>query len=194
MIVDTSALMAVILGEPDAEHVLSLMSRADELGVSAATLVEAGIVAEAKGGREAADDLMALLTDLECVVVPLDQDQTVLAVEAWRRFGNGRHPAALNLGDCFSYAAAKSLGRPLLFKGGNFAQTDISAATHAAKSLSRAQGISLGRAVSEIAMRGLAPAQGVSDSGSKDASDPPFPVIHGGITVTDDLVAGHRDG
>lgn len=130
MIVDTSALMAVILGEPDAEHILSLMSGADELGVSAATLVEAGIVADAKGGCEAADDLMALLADLECAVVPLDEKQAVLAVEAWHRFGKGRHSAALNLGDCFSYAAARSLGRPLLFKGDDFAQTDISAVMH----------------------------------------------------------------
>ncbi len=128
MIVDTSALMAVILGEPDAEYFLSLMSGADELAVSAATLVEAGIVAEAKGGREAADDLESLLADLECVILPLDEQQAVAAVEAWRRFGKGRHPAALNLGDCFSYATAKTLGRPLLFKGDDFAQTDISAA------------------------------------------------------------------
>lgn len=127
MILDASALMAIILGEPDAEHVLSLMSGAAELGVSAATVVEAVIVAEAKGGREAADDLEALLADLECVIVPLDEDQAVVAAEAWRRFGKGRHPAALNLGDCFSYGAAKALGRPLLFKGDDFAQTDISA-------------------------------------------------------------------
>lgn len=130
MILDTSALMAIILGEPDAEHVLSLMSGAAELGVSAATVVEAVIVAEAKGGREAADDLEALLADLECVIVPLDEDQAVVAAEAWRRFGKGRHPAALNLGDCFSYAAAKALAWPLLFKGDDFTQTDISAAMH----------------------------------------------------------------
>ncbi|GAB3812511.1 type II toxin-antitoxin system VapC family toxin [Tessaracoccus terricola] len=129
MIVDTSALMSVILGEPDAEHLLSLMSGANELAVSAATLVEAGIVAEAKGGHEAADDLQALLADLECSVVPLDQEQSLAALEAWRRFGKGRHPAALNLGDCFAYAAAKVAGRPLLYKGQDFSQTDIAAAT-----------------------------------------------------------------
>lgn len=129
MIVDTSALMAVILGEPDAEHLLSLMSGANELAVSAATLVEAGIVAEAKGGHEAADDLQALLADLECSVVPLDQEQSMAALEAWRRFGKGRHPAALNLGDCFAYAAAKVEARPLLYKGQDFSQTDIAAAT-----------------------------------------------------------------
>lgn len=128
MIVDTSALLSVILGEPDAEHFLSLMGGAVELGVSAATLVEAGIVAEAKGGREAADDLEALLSELECTVVPLDHEQTAAALEAWRRFGKGRHPAALNFGDCLSYAAAKVAGRSLLFKGNDFTQTDVSAA------------------------------------------------------------------
>lgn len=129
MIVDTSALMSVILGEPDAEHLLSLMSGANELAVSAATLVEAEIVAEAKAGREASDDLQALLADLECAVVPLDDEQSLGALEAWRRFGKGHHPAALNLGDCFAYAAAKVAGRPLLYKGQDFSQTDIAAAT-----------------------------------------------------------------
>lgn len=128
MIVDTSALMTVILGEAEAELFLAQMSGSTELSVSAATVVEAGIVAEAKGGREAADDLEALLGELECEVVPLDPEQATVAVEAWRRFGKGRHPAGLNLGDCFAYAAAKVSGRPLLFKGDDFTQTDISAA------------------------------------------------------------------
>ena len=101
------------LGEPDAEHVLSMMSGAAELAVSAATLAEAGIVAEAKGGREAADDLFALVADLECAIVPLGEEQAVAAVEAWCRFGKGRHPAALNLGDCYSYAAATRIGAKL---------------------------------------------------------------------------------
>lgn len=125
MIVDTSALLAVILGEPDAEWFLGVMSDAEELAVSAASLVEALIVAEAKAGREAADDLQALLADLECAVVSVDEDQAIVAVEGWRRFGKGRHPASLNLGDCYAYAAAKTLGRPLLFKGADFAQTDV---------------------------------------------------------------------
>lgn len=128
MILDTSALMAVILGESDAEHLLSEMSSAPELAVSAATVVEAAIVAEAKGGSEAADDLQALLADLECRVVPVDEEHADAAVEAWRRFGKGRHSAALNLGDCFAYAAAKVVGRPLLYKGDDFRQTDIRAA------------------------------------------------------------------
>ena len=128
MIVDTSALMAIILGEPDAEQVLALMADARDLAVSAASLVEAAIVAEAKGGPEAAEDLQALLADLECAVLPFDEEQAVVAAQAWHRFGKGRHPAGLNLGDCYAYAAAKVSGRPLLFKGQDFAQTDVAAA------------------------------------------------------------------
>ena len=126
--VDTSALLAVILGEPDAERFLDAMASATELSVSAATLTEALIVAAAKQGPEASSDLHALLADLECEVLALDEEQAILAQQAWVRFGKGRHPASLNLGDCYAYAAAKVLGRPLLFKGADFAQTDIGAA------------------------------------------------------------------
>lgn len=128
MIIDTSAILAVILGEPDAERHLAAMAGARELAISAATLVEAAIVAEAKGGREASDDLHALLGDLECEVLPLDEAQALAASDAWRRFGKGRHRAALNLGDCYSYAAATVHGWPLLFKGEDFLQTDVAAA------------------------------------------------------------------
>ncbi len=126
--VDTSALLAVILGEPDAERFLDAMASAGELSVSAATLTEALIVAEAKQGPEASTDVHALLADLECDVLPLDEQQATLAHRAWVRFGKGRHPASLNLGDCYAYAAATALGRPLLFKGADFPQTDIGAA------------------------------------------------------------------
>ncbi len=128
MIVDTSALVAVILGEPEAETCLATMARADSLGLSAATLTEALIVVEARQGREAAADLVALLAELEADVVSLDEAQAEAAASAWRRFGKGRHPAALNLGDTFSYALAASRGEPLLFKGRDFAATDVSQA------------------------------------------------------------------
>ena len=125
MIADTSALLAVILGEADAESYLSRMASADSLSVSAATLTEAYIVAEARQGREAATDLAALLADLEVDVVAFDEEQAELASSAWRRFGKGRHPAGLNLGDTFSYALAASRGEALLFKGNDFAATDV---------------------------------------------------------------------
>ena len=125
MIVDTSALVAVILGEPDAEAYLRTMVSADSLAVSAATLTEALIVVEARQGREAASDLAALLADLEVEVVAFDERQSETAASAWRRFGRGRHPAALNLGDTYSYALAADRGEPLLFKGRDFAATDV---------------------------------------------------------------------
>lgn len=128
MIVDTSALLAVILGEPDAETYLAAMVRADDLALSAATLTEALIVGEARQGREAASDLVALLAELEVEVISLDGAQAESAAAAWRRFGKGRHPAGLNLGDAFSYALAATRGEPLLFKGRDFAATDIAQA------------------------------------------------------------------
>lgn len=92
MIVDTSALMAIILGEQDAEWVLARMTDVRERAVSAGSLVEAAIVAKAKGGPEAADDLQALLADLECAVLPFDEEQAVVAAQAWRRSGRAVTP------------------------------------------------------------------------------------------------------
>ncbi|GAB96585.1 hypothetical protein KILIM_042_00290 [Kineosphaera limosa NBRC 100340] len=129
VVLDTSAVAAVVFGEPDAEVLLSVMTRsAGELSISAATQVELGIVVEARQGPDASEDLRALLTELRVEAVPVDADQTHAAIAAWRRFGKGRHVAGLNLGDCFSYALAKVEGAPLLFKGGDFTQTDIASA------------------------------------------------------------------
>ena len=128
MIADTSALVAVILGEEDAELYLDAMSSASRLGISAASLLEASMVVEARQGTEASHDLQALLADLEAEVVPCDEEQAQWALEAWRRFGKGRHPAALNFGDCLAYACAAATGEPLLFKGRDFTQTDVPSA------------------------------------------------------------------
>ncbi|MEE6281838.1 type II toxin-antitoxin system VapC family toxin [Georgenia sunbinii] len=126
VVLDTSALSAVIFGETDAESLLAAMQRhAGGLTISAATAVEAGIVIEAKQGPEATADLHALLDALQVSTTAVDGEQIAVAVAAWRRFGKGRHPAALNFGDCFSYALARTLGASLLFKGRDFAQTDI---------------------------------------------------------------------
>lgn len=129
MIVDSSALLAIILGKPDAEPILDAMSSASDLAISAATLVEVMIVAEARQGPDAADDLQALLADLLVDVVTVDEQQSLIAVEAWRRFGRGRHPAGLNLGDTFAYALAIVRGDVLMFKGDDFGQTDVLSAT-----------------------------------------------------------------
>ena len=96
--------------------------------MSAATHVEASIVVTARQGSEADDDLTKLLSLLEIDVTPVDRDQARAAIAAWRRFGKGHHPAALNFGDCFSYALAKTSGTALLFKGDEFMQTDVASA------------------------------------------------------------------
>ncbi len=130
IVLDTSVLAAVVFGEPDAEALLSVMTtHAGDLQIGAATLVEASIVVEAKQGSEAAADLRTLLTTLDVSVVAVDPGQAQIAVRAWRRFGKGRHPAGLDLGDCFSYALAKTAGAPLLFKGNDFRKTDVVSAT-----------------------------------------------------------------
>lgn len=127
IVVDTSALVAVVLGEIDAESLLATMQQHDCV-VSAVSVVESGIVVEARQGPDATRDL-GLLLDAVATVAHVDSVQAEAAVDAWRRYGKGRHPASLNFGDCFAYGLAGSLGHPLLFKGDDFAQTDIAPAT-----------------------------------------------------------------
>lgn len=125
-VLDTSAVAAVVFGEPDAEAMLSAMlAEVGDLVISAVSRVEVGIVVEARQGPEAANDLGILLDRLGVGVTPVDVDQAQAALSAWRRFGKGRHAAGLNFGDCFAYAAAKVSAAPLLFKGQDFRQTDV---------------------------------------------------------------------
>jgi ribonuclease VapC len=128
MVIDSSALLAILYWEDDAESLAAKIRLAPKSYISAATLVEAWIaVLRRKGERDAAD--LALLAKVLLIeVIAFDEEQAVLACEAYLRFGRGRHPARLNYGDCFSYALAKSLGEPLLFKGNDFRQTDIPSA------------------------------------------------------------------
>lgn len=122
--VDTSALVAVVLGEEGAERILeALQSAAARL--SAVSWVEAQIVVEARQGPDAARDLQLLVEATIDDVVAVDVAHAAAAVAAWRRFGKGRHTAALNFGDCFAYALARLDGVPLLFTGNDFAQTDV---------------------------------------------------------------------
>ena len=93
--------------------------------MSVANFLEASIVLESRGGRAAAHDLDALLETAEIELVPVTGEHLEAARHAWRRFGKGNHPAALNFGDCFAYALARATGEPLLYKGDDFAQTDI---------------------------------------------------------------------
>ena len=129
MVVDSSALVAVVLGEPEAEVYLGLMSsEVEQIQASAVSIVESSIVLESRQGPDATRDLRLLLDGLGIAILPVDSVQAAVAFAAWQRFGKGRHPAALNLGDCFSYALAKSTGEPLLFKGDDFSQTDLAIA------------------------------------------------------------------
>ncbi len=129
VVLDTSAITAVVLGEPDAERfVAALVANVGDVVLGAPTYVEAAIVLQARLGDEGRRALDEMIRLSHAEVVPFDTVQAQLAAVAWNRFGKGRHPAALNLGDCFAYALARSLSAALLFKGDDFAQTDVSAA------------------------------------------------------------------
>ena len=125
MVVDSSVLIAVLLLEPDAEQLLNQLIDADELYLSAVSLVESAMVIEYKKGKSGADKLDELLAELTPTIVEFDLQQAELARMAWREYGKGRHPAKLNFGACCSYALAKHLNQSLLFKGNDFSQTDI---------------------------------------------------------------------
>jgi ribonuclease VapC len=128
MVIDTSALLAILEGEPEAERFAAAIADASAPVLSAATLLEATLVVEGRKGPDGGRDLDLLLYQLGIDIAPLSVEQAQIARAAWRRFGKGRHPAALNYGDCFSYALAKAVGQPLLFKGADFSQTDVDAA------------------------------------------------------------------
>lgn len=125
MIVDTSALVAVLRREPEAEALTERLLAAPEVEVSAATLLETRMVAERDDGTV---ELEELLEVIGAEVVPVDARQVDLAFEGFRRYGKGRHRAGLNFGDLFAYALARAADRPLLFKGDDFVHTDIEAA------------------------------------------------------------------
>jgi ribonuclease VapC len=128
VVVDTSALLAVLFEEAEGDEFIALLADAEDPLISAATLVEASIVMGARTGREGIVDLDDLLSTAAVRLVAVDITQAHLAREAFARYGKGRAPAGLNFGDCFSYALAKTMNRPLLFKGGDFSQTDVTAA------------------------------------------------------------------
>jgi len=128
MVIDTSVIMAILLEEADAEHYARRIEEADVRLVSAVNILEAGMVAESRAGEPGARDLDLLLLRAQIQVAPFDDEQASLARRAIRRYGKGRHAAALNLSDCAAYALSKSTGESLLFKGDDFARTDVSRA------------------------------------------------------------------
>ena len=128
MIVDTSAVLAILFGEPDAEHYERAIAEASRCRMSVASFLEAAIVLESRAGAAAGHELDLFLERAPIELVPITSDHAQAARRAWRRFGKGNHPAGLNFGDCFTYALAEATREPLLFKGQDFALTDIEAA------------------------------------------------------------------
>ncbi len=127
MVIDTSAVIAVLLNEFDAPRIALAIESSSARLLSAANFLEASIVIESRKGESGGRELDLLIYRAAIEVVAVDQDQAEIARLAWRRFGKGRHPAGLNYGDCFAYALAKSRRLPLLFQGGDFSRTDIEA-------------------------------------------------------------------
>ena len=127
MIVDTSAVLAILFGEREARRCDEAIAQAPRCRMSAVSFLEAAIVLESRSGAEAGHELDAFLEAAAIDLAPVTPDQAAAARRAWRRFGKGNHPAGLNFGDCFSYALAESEREPLLFKGEDFARTDIEA-------------------------------------------------------------------
>jgi len=128
VVVDSSVLVAVVLQEPNTIQFLHKLTEAEALNISAVTLTEASMVLLSRGGHVKVEVLDALLERFRVQVIPVDRTQSVLARDAFDRYGKGRDKAHLNVGDCFVYALAKYYGEPLLFQGDDFTHTDVSPA------------------------------------------------------------------
>lgn len=128
MIVDTSAVLAVLFDEPDAERYVRALAGASRCRMSVVSFLEAAIVLESRAGAAAGPNLDLLLERAPIELEPVTLEHAQAARRAWRRFGRGNHRAALNFGDCFAYALAEATREPLLFKGQDFALTDIDTA------------------------------------------------------------------
>src|SRR5436305_7072169 len=125
MMIDTSAVLAILQREPERRSFLEALEAADSNKMSVASLVESSIAIESRYGAEGLRDLDRFISRAGIELIPVDQEQGQLARSAFSRFGKGRHRAGLNYGDCFSYAAAISSGQPLLCKGNDFIHTDV---------------------------------------------------------------------
>lgn len=125
IVIDSSALVAILRDEPERLEFIDAIVEHGEPCISAATYVETSMVMELRFGDRGGREIDTLLDDVGIATIPLDLAQARLAREAFRRFGKGRHRAALNFGDCFTYALARTLDAPLLFKGDDFVLTDL---------------------------------------------------------------------
>ena len=127
MVIDTSAIIAVLLNESTAMRIAQAIEAGSPRLLSVANLLETSIVIESRKGEAGSRELDLFVYRASIEPIAVDPDQMEIARLAWRRFGKGRHPAGLNYGDCFAYALAKSRDLPLLFQGDDFSQTDIAA-------------------------------------------------------------------
>ena len=125
MIVDTSAVLAILFDETDAERYGRSLAEAEHCRMSVAGFLEAAMVVEGRGGTAAGDELDRLLETAPIEFVDVTAEHAHAARRAWRRYGKGRHSAGLNFGDCFAYALAEIAQEPLLYKGGDFTATDV---------------------------------------------------------------------
>ncbi len=125
MVIDTSALIAILSAEPEAETFATAIATATIRLLSAASFLETAVVVESRYGSAGGEKLDELIQAAHIQIEPVTAEQVAAARLAYRSFGKGRHPAALNFGDCFAYALAKTTDKPLLFKGTDFNQTDI---------------------------------------------------------------------
>ena len=126
MVIDTSALLALLLGEPEANAIANAIARDTARMLSTFSFLEACIVIEARKGESGGRELDLLLHHIQAELISMNPEQAEVARRAWRDYGKERHPAGLNIGDCCAYALARVSGEPLLFKGDDFRKTDIS--------------------------------------------------------------------
>ena len=125
MVIDTSALLSILFEEDDSVELADRISEAASRRISAVNFVEAGVVADSNPNKLKGRMFDQVVLLLGIAIEPTTAEEAYLAREAYRRYGKGRHGARLNLGDCFAYALSKATGEPLLYKGEDFAQTDI---------------------------------------------------------------------
>ena len=129
MVIDTSALIAILQDEPERRSFNLAIESAETRLLSAASFVESSLVIEARVGPDGIRDLDLFVAKADINIEPVDIDQAYVARQAYSHYGKGRHPAGLNYGDCFTYALAKLSGEPLLFKGHDFSKTDLDTVT-----------------------------------------------------------------
>ncbi|MEX2537011.1 MAG: type II toxin-antitoxin system VapC family toxin [Trueperaceae bacterium] len=128
MVIDTSAILAILAGEPERKAFNASIASAASCSMSTGSYLETAIVVESRYGFEGIRDLQLLLSTAMVQLVPFDSEQALIARQAYARYGKGMHRVALDFGDCFAYALCKKIGEPLLYKGDDFSETDISPA------------------------------------------------------------------